>query len=42
MQNSISREVTRTPKTEHITPVLKSLHCLKLKERIHNKIIALT
>ena len=30
------------PKTEHITPVLQSLHWLKIEERIHYKIISLT
>ena len=27
--------------TEHITPVIKSLHWLKIEERIHYKIISL-
>ena len=35
LQNSLARLVTRTPKTEHITPVLKSLHCLKIEELLH-------
>ena len=30
------------PKTEHITPVLKSLHWLKIEEHINYKIISLT
>ena len=42
LQNSLARAVTRIPKTEHITPVLKSLHWLKIEERIHYKIISLT
>ena len=42
LQNFLARAVTRTPKTEHITPVLKSLHWLKMEERIHYKIISLT
>ena len=42
LQNSLARAVTATPKTEHITPVLKSLHWLKLEKRIHYKIIFLT
>ena len=42
LQNSLDRAVTRTPKTEHITTVLKSLHWLKIEERIHYKIISLT
>ena len=42
LQNSLARAVTLTPKTEHITPQLKSLHWLKIEERIHYKIISLT
>ena len=42
LQNSLARAVTRTPKTEHITPELKSLHWLKIEEHIHYKIISLT
>ena len=42
LQNFLARAVTGTLKTEHITPVLKSLHLLKIKERIHYKIIFLT
>ena len=42
MLNSLTRAVTGTPKTERITPVLKSLHWLKIEERIRYKIISLT
>ena len=42
LQNSLARAVTGIPKTEHITTVLKSLHWLKIEERIHYKIISLT
>ena len=42
LQNSLARAVTRTPKTEHITTVLKSLHWLKIEELIHYKITFLT
>ena len=42
LQNSLARAVTRTLKTEHITPEFKSLHWLKIEERIHYKIISLT
>ena len=42
LQNFLARAVTRTPKTEHITPELKSLHWLKIEECIHDKIISLT
>src|SRR6218665_273950 len=37
IQNSVARAVTRTPRHHHITPVLKSLHWLKIPERIHLK-----
>ena len=42
IQNSLARAVTRTPKHHHITPVLKSLHWLKIPERIHFKVLSLT
>jgi len=32
--NSAARAVTKTPKFHHITPILKSLHWLKINERI--------
>ena len=35
---SAARSVTKTPRFTHISPVLKSLHWLKLDERIHYKI----
>src|SRR6218665_2403711 len=38
IQNSLARAVTRTPRHHHITPVLKSLHWLKIPERIHFKV----
>jgi len=37
-QNSVAPAVIRTPKSSHITPVLKSLHWLKIKERIKYKL----
>ena len=37
IQNSHARAVTGTPKSSHITPVLKSLHCLKINERMKYK-----
>jgi len=40
--NSAARAITRTPKYHHITPFLKSLHWLKITERIHYKILSLT
>src|SRR6218665_716430 len=41
-QNALARAVTRTPRHHPITPVLKSLHWLKLRERIHFKVLSLT
>src|SRR6218665_1074305 len=42
IQNSLARAVNRTPRHHHITPVLKSLHSLKIPERIHFKVLSLT
>src|SRR6218665_2367165 len=42
IQNALARAVTKTPKHHHITPVLKSLHWLKITQRIHYKIATLT
>src|SRR6218665_2572135 len=42
IQNSLARAVTRTPRHHHITPVLKSLHWLKIPERIHFKVLSQT
>lgn len=42
IQNALARAVTRTPKAHHITPVLKSLHWLRVPERIHFKVLCLT
>src|SRR6218665_3637366 len=41
IQNPLARAVTRTPKHHHITPVLKSIHWLKIPERIHFKVLSL-
>jgi len=41
-KNIIACAVTKTPKHHHITPVLKSLHWLKVPQRIHYKIVSLT
>ena len=38
----LARAVTKTPKHHHVTPVLKSLHWLKVLQRIHCKIVSLT
>ena len=40
--NSTARAVTKTPKYNHITPHLKSLHWLKITQRLQYKIIFLT
>ena len=40
--NSAARAVTKTPKFHHITPHLKSLHSLKITQRIQYKILSLT
>src|SRR6218665_1374694 len=40
-QNALARAVTKTPKHHHITPVLKSLHWLKIPQCIHYKIATL-
>ena len=41
IQNSLTRTVFNTPKTCHITPLLASLHWLKIKERIEYKLLSL-
>jgi len=40
--NSAARAITKTPRFHHISPVLKSLHWLKINQRIEYKIISLT
>ena len=40
--NSAARAVSKTRKFNHISPVLKSLHWLKINQRIQYKIISLT
>ena len=40
--NSTARAVTKTPKYNHITPHLKSLHWLKITKRIQYKILSHT
>ena len=42
IQNSLARTVFSTQKTCHITPLLASLHWLKIKERIEYKLFSLT
>ena len=40
--NSLARVVVKTPKSWHISPVLKSLHWLEINERIDYKLLSLT
>jgi len=40
--NSAARAVTKTTKFNHINPILKSLHWLKINERMKYKVISLT
>ena len=40
--NSTARAVSRTPRFSRITPVLKSLHWLKIDQRIHYKVLSIT
>src|SRR5664279_1556578 len=39
--HATARAITKTPKFLHITPILKSLHWLKINQRIHYKIVSL-
>ena len=42
IQNSLARIITNTSKYQHITPTLKKLHCLPVKQRIEYKLCLLT
>lgn len=42
IQNSAARAVSKIPKFHHITPILKSLHWLKITQRIQFKVLSLT
>ena len=42
IQNSLARAVVQSPKSCHITPVLRSVHWLKINERIEYKLLSLT
>ena len=42
IQNSLARAVFKAPKSSHITPILRSLHWLKVNERIEYKLLSLT
>ena len=41
VQNQAARILTRSPRRDHITPVLKQLHWLKVHERIRYKVLIL-
>jgi len=42
IQNSLAQAVVKAPKFSHVTPILKSLHWLKINERIKYKLRSLT
>ena len=42
IQNSLARAVVKASKFCHVTPILKSLHWLKINERIEYKLLSLT
>jgi len=42
IQNSLARAVVKAPKSTHVTPILKSLHWLKVNERIEYKLLSHT
>ena len=42
VQNAAARLITNTPRHDHITPVLRSLHWLPVKERVTFKILTLS
>ena len=42
IQNNLARVVCKIPKHHHITPHLRSLHWLKIPQRIHYKLLSIT
>ncbi len=42
IQNNLARVVCRVPRKHHISPHLRSLHWLKIPQRIHYKLCAMT
>ena len=42
IQNCLARTVVKAPKSSHITSILRSLHWLKINERIEYKLLSLT
>ena len=41
LENQCARVLTKSPRREHITPVLKKLHWLKIQDRIIYKMLML-
>ena len=42
IQNCLARTVVKAPKSSHIALILRSLHWLKINERIEYKLLSLT
>ena len=42
IQKSLARAVVKAPKSNYITPIFRSLHWLKITERIECKLLSLT
>jgi len=42
MQNCLARTVVKAPKSSHITPILRSLHWLKINKDTEYKLLSLT
>ena len=42
IQNCLARTVVKAPKSSHITPILRSLHWLKINECMEYKLLSLT
>src|SRR6218665_654200 len=42
IQNALACALTKTPKHHHITSVLRTLHWLKIPERLENKVMSCT
>ena len=42
IQNSLARAVVKAPKFSHTTPIFRSLHWLKITERIEYKLLSVS
>jgi len=40
IQNSLARAIVKAPKSSHMTPILKSLHWLKVNKQIKYKLLS--